>query len=224
MTLIQELFGKSPFGPLVEHTKKVHECVKLVRPLMEALVNQDYDQIHQLQDEVSRIEYEADQVKHEIREHLPRRYFLPVEREELENFLRCQDKIADSAEDFAVVLLIRKTKIHPDLEEEFFDFVDQVLKVSNTLMAAAEDLQNLVETSFGGAQAKSVLDRIEGLGEEEWKADRMQRAISRKMYDLEGQLDPITIVFYEKILQTLSAIANEAENTGDLLRAMIVKG
>jgi predicted phosphate transport protein (TIGR00153 family) len=224
MTLIQELFGKSPFGPLVEHTKKVHECVKLVRPLMEALVRQDYEEVHGLQDEVSRLEHEADQLKHEIRGQLPRRYFLPVERNELEHFLRCQDKIADSAEDFAVILMIRKTKIHPSLEKDFFDFVDQVLAVSNMLMDAAEELQNLVETSFGGAEAQSVLDRIEGLGEQEWKADRMQRAISRKMYDLEKDLDPMSIIFYEKILMALSSIANEAENTGDLLREMIIKG
>ncbi len=224
MTLIQELFGKSPFGPLVEHTKKVHECVKLVRPLMEALVRQDYEEVHGLQDEVSRLEHEADQLKHEIREQLPRRYFLPVQRDELENFLRCQDKIADSAEDFAVILMIRKTKIHPDFEKDFFEFVDQVVEVNNTLMAAAEELQNLVETSFGGAEAQSVLERLSGLGEKEWKADRMQRALSRKMYDLENELEPVTIIFYEKILQALSAIANEAENTGDLLREMIVKG
>ena len=35
MNIIQDLFGKSPFGPLVEHTKKVHECVEMLKPLME---------------------------------------------------------------------------------------------------------------------------------------------------------------------------------------------
>ena len=224
MSLIGELLGRSPFGPLMEHTKKVHECVKLVRPLLEALINEDYEEVHRLQDKVSKLEYEADQVKHEIRDNLPRRYFLPVSREELDNFLRCQDKIADSVEDFAIVLFLRNTKIHPALKDDFLAFVDQVLKVGDTLMAAAEELQNLAETAFGGAEADSVLGRIRGLGEEEWKADRMQRTLSQKIYGLEKELDPVTISFYEKILTTLSKIANEAENTGDLLRTMIVKG
>ena len=48
--IIQELFGKSPFGPLVEHAKKVHECVEVIRPLMEALVNEDSVEIRKLQD------------------------------------------------------------------------------------------------------------------------------------------------------------------------------
>ena len=224
MSLIEELFGRSPFGPLVEHTKKVHECVKLVEPLSQAFMEGDHDEIHRLQDEVSRLEYEADLIKHEIREQIPRRYFMPVDRDELENFLRCQDKIADSVEDFAIILLIRKTEMHPDLKDDFAEFVEQVLKVSNTLTAAATELQILAETSFGGAEATSVLDRIAGLGEQEWNADRMQRRLCRKIYSLEADLDPVTIMFYDKMLQALSRVANEAENTGDLLRTMIVKG
>lgn len=224
MSLIKELFGKSPFGPLVEHTKKVHECAKLVRPLMEACVKEDHDLIHKLQDQVSRLEYEADQIKHEIREHLPRRYFLPVERGDLDRFLHCQDEIADYVQDFAVVLLIRKTRLHPALVQEFSEFVDQVLQTTNMLMDAANELDNLVETSFGGAEAEVVLKRVSGLNEAEWKADRMQRKLCQHIYTLEKELDPVTILFYEKWLHALSGIANAAENTGDVLRQMIVKG
>ena len=120
--------------------------------------------------------------------------------------------------------LVSAGAVSPELRDEFFQFVDQILKVSNTLMTAAQELQNLAETSFGGAEAQAVIDSIAALGEEEWKADRMQRSISKHMYDLEQELDPITINFYEKMLHALSAIANNAENTGDLLRVMIVKG
>ena len=224
MSLIKELFGKSPFGPLVEHTKKVHECMQLVKPLLEAVVHEDYEEVHRLQDQVSKLEYEADQIKHELREHLPRRFFLPVAREELDKFLHCQDSIADSVQDFAVILLIRRSKIHPELSKEFRGFVEQVVSVGDTLLAAAEELQLLAETSFGGAEAKKVLDLIGGLGEGEWKADRMQRKLSQHIYSLEKELDPVTIIFYEKMLGALSGIANAAENTGDLLRQMIVKG
>lgn len=224
MGIIKGIFGKSPFGPMVQHTKKVHECVKMIKPLMEAVVKEDYAEVHRLQDKVSKLEYEADLIKHEIRGQLPRRYFLAVDRDDLENFLRCQDSIADGVQDFAVILLIRDTKIHPNLKDKFLEFVEQIMKVSNTLMNAAEELENLAETSFGGAEAESVLESIAGLGEEEWKADRLQRQLSRQIYSLEKELDPVTISFYEKILETLGRVANHAENTGDLLRVMIVKG
>jgi uncharacterized protein Yka (UPF0111/DUF47 family) len=52
----------------------------------------------------------------------------------------------------------------------------------------------------------------------------MQRRVSQRIYELEDELDPITIMFYDKMLENLNSIANAAENTGDLLRIMIVKG
>ena len=223
MNIIQELFGKSPFGPLVEHTKKVHECVEMIRPLMEALVNENYEEIRRLQDQVSKLEYEADTIKHNVRDHLPRRYFMPVERVDLERFISSQDNIADKAEDFAVILTLRKTKLHPDIMDKFFDFVDQIFQVTGTLLTAAVELKNLAEASFSGAEAKVVLNLLKGLNEEEWRADRMARSLSKDVYALEKQLDPITIIFYEKMILTLGAIANEAENAGDMLRTMILK-
>ena len=223
MNIIQDLFGKSPFSPLVEHTKKVIECVEMLKPLMEALVNEDYEEIHRIQDKISRLEYEADNIKHEVRQHLPRRYFMPVERVELERFISCQDTIADKVEDFAVILTLRKTKLHPDVMDKFFDFIEQIFQVTGTLLGAAVELKNLAEVSFSGAEARHVLDILHGLNEEEWKADRMARSLSKDVYALEKQLDPITIIFYEKMILTLSAIANEAENAGDMLRTMIVK-
>ncbi len=223
MSIIGEMFGKSPFGSLVEHTKKVHECVEMVRPLMEALAHENYEELQDLQDKVSRLEYKADKIKHAIREQLPRRYFLPVDRAELDNFLHCQDKIADYVEDLSIILTIRKTKIHPTLMDQFFALVEQVFQVTGTLLTAAVELQDLAEVSFSGAEARKVMDLLGGLGQEEWKADRLARTLSKDIYKLEKELDPITIIFYEKMLLKLGEIANEAENAGDMLRAMIVK-
>jgi predicted phosphate transport protein (TIGR00153 family) len=195
----------------------------VIRPLMEALVNEDYDEIRKLQDRVSKLEYEADTIKHSVRDHLPRRYFMPVDRVDLERFISSQDNIADKAQDFAVILTLRKTKLHPFIMDKFFDFVDQIFQVTATLLNAAVELNNLAEASFSGAEAKVVLNLIKGLGEEEWKADRMARSLSKDIYSLEKELDPITIIFYEKMILTLGAIANEAENAGDMLRLMILK-
>ena len=223
MSIIQDIFSGSPFGPLVEHTKKVHECVEVIRPLMEALAHENYLELHNLQNKVSKLEYEADLLKQEIRSRLPRRFFLPVDKSELDSFLRCQDKVADRVEDLAVILTIRNTIIHPDLIDDFFGFVDQIFQVTGSLLTAAVELNNLAEVSFGGAEAEAVITIIDRLGEEEWKADRMARSLSKKLYSLEGQIDPTTIIFHEKILLALGSIANEAENAGDMLRMMIVK-
>ncbi len=223
MSIISELFGKSPFGALVEHTKKVHECVEMIKPLMEALSHENFILLRELHNKVSKLEYEADKIKHEVRGLLSRRLFLPVDKVDLENFLRCQDKIADYTEDFSVILTIRNTKIHPSLIDKFFKLVEQVFQVTGTLLTAAVELQHLAEVSFGGAESKKVLKWLDGLGEEEWKADRIARDLSRDIYTLENEVDTMTIIFYEKMILTLGQVANEAENAGDMLRNMLIR-
>ena len=223
MSIISDLFGKSPFGAMVEHTKKVHECVEMIKPLMEALAHENYLLLRDLHNKVSKLEYEADKIKHEVRGLLSRRLFLPVDKIDLENFLRCQDKIADYTEDFSVILTIRNTRLHPSLIDKFFKLVDQVFQVTGTLLTAAVELQNLAEVSFSGAESRRVLQWLDGLGEEEWKADRIARDLSRDIYKLENEVDTMTIIFYEKMILTLGQIANEAENAGDMLRNMLIR-
>lgn len=221
--LIRSLFGKSPFGLMVRHAGKVHDCLEMIRPLMEALKRENYIEIQDLQNHVSKLEYEADKIKQEIRGYVAHSYFLPVERSDLQGFLNCLERMADYVKDFAVILVIRKTKLHPELAPGFTALVDQVLLASDTLVQAAEEMVNLADSSFGGAESKRILSLIEGLGELEWKADRLARKLSKDIYALEGTIDVITIMFYEKLLMTLSSIANEAENGGDFLRIMLYR-
>lgn len=221
MSVVDRLFGKSPFGALVQHTTKVHECVELVRPLIDALLNEDFARILELQDQMSRTEYEADVVKTEIRESLTKSVLLAVSREDLSRFLAYQDDVADAAEDFAVVLSLRETRVHDDLKEELRAFSEQVIKVSEQMLEMAHDLMRLAQASFSGRQAEKVLEGTTNLGREEWKADLLQREFARHCYKLESVLQPMDLVFYDKFCRTLSAIANKAENTGKFLHMLI---
>ncbi len=135
MGVLNKFFAPSPFAQLQEHSNKVHECVKLLQPLTDALLAQDYDKIEELHNLMSKTEHEADLMKDEIRDMLTGVQLLSVGRYELTQFLSVQDTIADAAEDFSVVVLLRKTRMHPALKDDFLAFVDQVIKVSELLLA-----------------------------------------------------------------------------------------
>ncbi len=221
MSVLDRLLGKSPFSALVQHTAKVHECVELVRPLVDALLTGDHDKISKLQDQMSKTEYEADIVKTQIRESLSKRVFLAVNRDDLSRYLAYQDDVADAAEDFAVVLSLRRTEVHEDLREDLRAFAEQVINVSQKMLAMADDLLVLAQESFSGKQAEKVLAGTRELGEEEWKADRLQRKFAKHCYQIEDKVGPVDLIFYDKISQTLGAIANKAENTGKFLHMLI---
>ena len=221
MSVLDRLFGKSPFGALVQHTAKVHECVELVRPLVDALLEGDFDKIQELQDQMSKTEYEADLVKTDIRSSLSKGVFLAVSRDDLSRYLAYQDDVADAAEDFAVVLSLRDTVVHGDLKDDLRALAEQVIKVSEKMLAMAQDMVALVQESFSGKHSEKVLAGTHELGKEEWQADRLQRKFARHCYELEDSVKPMDLVFYDKICQNLSAIANKAENTGKFLHMLI---
>ena len=223
MGVLERFFAPSPFIKLHEHAKKVHECVELIRPLANALMAEDYEKIEELHDVMSKTEHEADEIKTELRDKLSKLYFLSVGQHELSRFLAYQDDIADAAEDFAVVLFLRKTKVPKELKPDFLAFVEQVISVSEKLMELESELSTLAEAAFTGEEAQNVLKGIEKIGEEEWKADRLERKFARRFYGMEDKLDPITVVFLDKYCKRLSAISNNAEKTAKYLRLIIRK-
>ncbi|MCF7958414.1 MAG: TIGR00153 family protein [Phycisphaerae bacterium] len=223
MGVLNKFFGASPFSQLHEHSKKVHECVKLMRPLTDALLAEDYDKIEELHNLMSKTEHEADQIKNKIRSNLTELYFLSVGQNELSRFLGYQDDIADAAEDFAVVLLLRKTKVPEKLRFDFLAFVDQVMMVSEHLLMIAEKLAGIAGSAFTGHEVDHVLEVIDQVSEEEWKADRLGRKFARHFYSLESEMDPITIMFLDKYCKTLGRVANNAEKTAKYLKPIIRK-
>ena len=223
MGLIKTFFAPSPFAQLHEHSKKVHECVELLRPLADALLAEDYERIEELHDLMSKTEHEADQIKTLLRDRINKMYFLSVGRLELSQFLAYQDDVADAAEDFAVVLLLRKTKVPEELKTDFMTFIDQVIKVSEHLMELAKKLSTLAMAAFTGKEARKVLNAVEKIGEEEWQAGRLERKFARHLYSIEDKVDPVTIFFLDKYCKTLGAVSNNAEKTAKYLRLIIRK-
>jgi len=223
MGVIDKFFAPSPFKKLHEHSIKVHECVKLIRPLADALLTEEYNKIEELHNEMSKTEHEADILKNELRDQINKLHFLSVGKHELSKFLSYQDDVADEAEDFAVILILRNTKLPAVLREDFLTFVDQIIKVSEMLLSLSEKLSKLAEAAFGGKDAEEMLKTIDEIGEEEWKADRMERKFARKFYAMAEDMDPVTVMFLDKYCLALSKIANAAEKTAKYLRLVIRK-
>ncbi len=221
MSIISKLFGKSPFEPLYQHMVKVKECVDLVRPLMDAVLQGETKKVKEIAKKIFKAEHHADMVKKDIRSHLPKSIFLPVARGDLLRFLKEQDSIADSAEDLAVLLTLRKTTVPEEMKEDLKDFVNKVLETYKQAMIVSSEIKVLAETSFGGAEAHKVTEMIEKIKVKEWEADKAQMNTAKKLFSIEEKLDPVSVVMWMNILKELGTLANHAENAGDQMRVML---
>jgi len=70
MSVIGDLFGRSPIRPMQKHMQAATECARSIRPVIEAMSAGDHDALDRARETVDSLEHRADQLKHEIRSHL----------------------------------------------------------------------------------------------------------------------------------------------------------
>ena len=224
MRTIFELFGKSPFEPLAKHGQIVDEVIQETRPLVEAFLAQDWSETKEVADRISRQEHRADQLKAEIRDHLPRSLFLPVDRGDLLRLLKAQDAMADTVEDLSVLITMRQTPVPEALKPHVRALMDQILEAAKTWSTISKLLPQLQEAAFTGPEVKKVLDLIDTLGEQEWRSDQLGAQLGRETCALEDELGAVSLIFIQRIGQKLGDVPNHAETAGDMVRLMLAKG
>jgi predicted phosphate transport protein (TIGR00153 family) len=221
---VQDTFRrKSPFGQLLEHMGKVRECTNLLGNGLINYYKGDYKGFPELTENVSKLEHEADIIKRNLRNHLPSSLFMPVDKGKFMWALREQDKILDHAENLVRMLDMRHTKIPKKLQDVFIDHAKLVMKTVEAMEDAVENVRDLVETSFVKREREQTKQLVRKVHEYEWKADQKKYELTKEIYKLEKELDPMDVYHSLKIADWVDDIADHAENVADWLRAMIAK-
>jgi uncharacterized protein len=219
---ISRLFGQSPFPLLKEHMAKVKVCLDQVRPMMVAFTDYEGTKEKEFAREIMRIEHEVDTIKNNIRDHLPKSIFLPVDRRDLLALLSAQDEIADVCEDLAVLVTLRVTKVHPGIKDALFDYLDKSLEAAFLAVAIIQELDAMLETSFGGKEAQKVIEMIDRVSYIEWEADKKQYKLAQRLFELEGEMQPVDIMMWFEIFKVIGNIANSAEKMAKRLRSFFI--
>lgn len=221
VSMIQNLFRESPFEPLRYHMKTVMDCVAYVQPMFEAVRDKRYDALRELVNKVFKTEHLADIIKDDIRQTIPKRFFLPVYRGDLLGYLKLQDDMADSIEDIAVLLTIKNITLPDTLREPTFIYIEKVKDVCQQMCEIGNHLPKLVKSDMAGKEAETVLEMIAAVEKAEWETDRLQYALSQKLFALEDEIKATDILLWFRIFGELGQLANFAEKTGDRLRRML---
>ena len=217
------LFGRSPIGPMQQHIAKAHECAANLVPFFEAVMAQDWAQVEATQQEMARLENEADKLKKKVRMHLPKSLFLPVPRSDLLDLLSVQDKVANRAKDIAGLMLGRQMSIPASLQPLMLMYVRRCVDASAQALKALNELDELLETGFGGREATLVESMVGEIEEIEADTDRMQIEVRRALYALEKDLPPVDVIFLYQVIEWLGDVADRAERVGNRLEQLLAR-
>ncbi len=224
MPTIHSLFGgHAPFKSLQEHMKVVHACAQVVLPLVDALVAGDDEQLKLHAKEIFRLEEQADLAKNELRVNLPRSLFLPVDRRDLLEVLDHQDSIADRAEDIAGLMIARDMTPPAPMAEPLIALARSSVDVVGLANEIIGLLDELLEVGFRGRTAERVELLTKQLNDAETQTDRLERDLARHLFQLEGELPPVTVIFWYRLIEWIGGLADHAEKVGNNVRLIIAR-
>jgi len=223
MRVLSELFGSSPFGPLQRHMKQVYTCVEQVPALFRALEEEDQEGVEEAVRRIYREESAADEIKNDIRDHLPKSIFLPVARRDLLEMLDMQDSVADSAQDVADLVQLRPLRLKEPLKSAARRLVDDAVETCRLATLIADQFDELLEASFGGPESEKVLEMIAAVGEREEQADRAAFKLMSVVLEHEDDVGAVDVIFWLRVVEKLDQMSGFAEKMANRLRLLIAQ-
>jgi predicted phosphate transport protein (TIGR00153 family) len=220
---IINVFGPSPIKPIEQHMRKVTLCARQLYPLFEAVLQQNWRIAEELQIKISDLEKEADLIKRNLRLHLPTGLFLPVARTDLLELLSAQDKIANTSEHIAGLVVSRRMVIPTSLFIVFMPFLNRCLDSAKQACKATNELDELLETGFRGSEVKIVEQMIMTLDEIEQDCDVLLADIQHRIFKLEADLPATEVMFLYKLVQWIGDLADHAQTVGGRLQILIAR-
>ena len=217
------LFGQSPFKPLQEHMRAVVQCADEVPRLFEALKAGDRLAVAAVRDRIFELESEADEIKNELRAHLPRSLFMPVDRRDLLEILDLQDSIADTAQDIAGMLVVREMEFPAPMQEPLMALTRRCVDACHQMAAIMEELDELLETGFRGRESEKVIQMIDELNRIETDTDEMGLELLRQLFAQEDDMKPVSVVIWRRLIHWIGDLANYAEKVGNRLRLLLAR-
>lgn len=217
------IFGASPVRPLQRHMEKVISCVTELIPFVDAVLSGDTEERDRLQALIVERENEADALKKELRMHLPKSLFMPVDRRDVLEVLAFQDRVAGGARSVAGLVVGRQMRFPDAMREGFRALVSRCIDSCNTAYSAIRELDELLETGFGHKEVEVVSGILQELDDIEQETDEMQIHLRRTLFEMEQDLPPVDVMFLYNIIEKTGGIADRAQRVGSRFQLMLAK-
>ena len=219
--MLANIFGTSPVQPLENHVNIAYRATKKLGEFFDAAIAGNWDEASAVREEINDLEHEADDLKKEIRLHLPKSLFMPVPREDLLELLLVQDRMANLAKDISGIILGRKLAIPGAIQAQFVDFVQRNVDAAKQARKSVRELDELFASGFRGAEAKLVEALLDELDAIETDTDDRQAELRWALFKVEKDYDPVDIMFLYKIIEMTGEIADMAERVGRRLELLL---
>jgi len=220
---LSELISKSPFGPIQVHMEKSKQCAEELLVYLDAATSNDWDKATTSRQKIIQLEKDADELKAETRDLLPKGLFLFVPRGDLLDLIGLADEIPNTIKDVSGLMYGRKMIIPSQISTSFKEFSTEAVSAVTTASAAIDQLTEVSRLAFG-SKASTELDKIiASLDSKEREIDQLEVVVRQQLFDIEKDLPPVDVMFLYDVINKIGQLADRAEQLGHRLTLIAVR-
>ncbi|MBM23012.1 MAG: TIGR00153 family protein [Gammaproteobacteria bacterium] len=217
------IFAKSPFVSLQKHMDIGKQAAIALQNFLTSAGVSDWSKAKQYRQEIIDLEHAADDIKNQIRTHLPKSLFMSVSREDLLDLVYTMDGIPNTAKDISGIMIGRQMEIPNQIAEQFSAFVKAAIKAAKQASVAIEKVDEVRRGGFSSSDADLLQDLVAELEILEHENDDLEAALRNDFFEIEKDFPAVDVMFLYDIFNRIGSLADISQTAGHILIRLVSK-
>jgi len=217
------MFAKSPFSALQEHMDLGKQAAIALENFLGSASVSDWGKASQYRQEIIDLEHAADDIKNQIRTHLPKSLFMSVSREDLLDLVYTMDGIPNTAKDISGIMIGRQMEIPNQIAEQFSSFTKAAIKAAKQASAAIEKVDEVRRGGFSSNDTDLLQGLVAELEQLEHENDDLEAALRNDFFEIEKDFPAVDVMFLYDIFRRIGSLADIAQTAGHILIRLVSK-
>ena len=194
-----------------EFIKNVDICCEISNILKQFTEDFNYNETKDIENQVHKLENDADLNLHNIKNYLVKDFLPPIDREDIVLLVNKIDDVVDNLDEIIIDLNIFNVN---ELKNDFKEFVNLICQMSEKLSDVMNNLKDIKKYD----QTKALIIEINGLEEQ---GDKLYENAIKNLYNTEQ--NPVEILKWNNIYGTLEDAIDSFERVADYVEEILMK-
>jgi len=217
------MLAESPFSGLQEHMGVGNKATEALERFIQAAAASDWKTASECREEIVGLENQADDIKNNIRNNLPKSLFMSVSRQDLLDLVFTMDGIPNAAKDISGVMIGRKMEIPKEIIKSFIDCSNAAIKAANQASDAIRKVDGMQKRGFSSSDVAALSELVTKLEQIEKENDEFEIALRNKFFKFEKEYDPVDVMFFYDVINKIGSLADISQTVGHLLVRLVSK-
>ena len=217
------LLAESPFSGLQEHMEVDNKASEALKSFIKSAVESDWKTAKEHRETIVKLEHQADEIKNNIRNHLPKSLLMSVSRQDVLDLVFTMDGIPNASKDISGVMIGRKMVIPEQMSKQFTDCVNSAIRATHQACNAIKKVNEMQRSGFGGKNASELYDLVAQIEQLEQENDELEISLRNELFKIEKDLPPVDVIFLYDIINKIGILADISQSLGHILIRLVAK-